>query len=54
MRLQDPNVEDPLNKDAAKMLAQDRSRFEKLVQRSIVSGCTIDGSTFPACPAGKR
>lgn len=47
--MQDPNVEDPLNKDAAKMLAQDKGRFEQMVHRSIHSGCSIDGMFFPAC-----
>jgi hypothetical protein len=51
---QDPNVEDPLNKEAAKVLAQDRSKFEQLVRRNIASGVTIDGTYFPACRLEKQ
>ena len=46
---QDPNVTDPLNKDAARLLDQDKQRFERLVHRSISSGCAIDGEHFPPC-----
>ena len=49
--LQDPNVDDPLNKEAAKMMAQHRDRFERLVRSSITRGETIDGEYFPACKA---
>ena len=52
--VQDPNVEDPLNKEAAKVLAQDPDKFERLVRQNINSGVTIDGTHFPACKLSKR
>lgn len=91
---QDPNPEDPLNKEAAKMFQENQRQFQTYVQvgcglhgrpraghhpaqtlvpprwhvllaaqpahprsmplavqRSIVSGCTINGHHFPPCPA---
>ena len=36
--MQDPNPEDPLNKEAAQMFNDNRRQFEQYVQRSIVSG----------------
>jgi hypothetical protein len=46
---QDPNPEDPLNKDAAQKLKDNPSSFENYVQRSIKYGVQIDGTYFPAC-----
>ena len=49
--LQDPNPEDPLNKEAADMFRDQRRAFESQVQQSIVRGAYINGSHFPACRA---
>lgn len=46
---QDPNVEDPLNKEAAQMLSKDPSKFARLVRQSILEGVTIEGTRFPPC-----
>jgi hypothetical protein len=48
---QDPNVDDPLNKEAAQRLQQDPQRFERLVRNSITRGERIDGHHFPPCMA---
>lgn len=45
----DPNVDDPLNKEAAQMMSQDRSKFERLVKLSITRGQEINGTYFPPC-----
>lgn len=47
--LQDPNPEDPLNKDAAAKLQENARTFESYVQRSIQYGMQIDGTWFPPC-----
>ena len=47
--VQDPNVDDPLNKEAAQMMSQDRSKFERLVKLSITRGQEINGTYFPPC-----
>lgn len=44
---QDPNPDDPLNKEAAQRLRADARAFETLVQRSIAHGASIDGTYFP-------
>jgi ubiquitin-protein ligase len=49
--LQDPNVDDPLNKEAATMLSTQPAKFTKLVARSITHGETIEGTYFAACLA---
>jgi hypothetical protein len=46
---QDPNPEDPLNKDAAAKLQENARSFESYVQRSINYGLQIDGAWFPPC-----
>lgn len=46
---QDPNPEDPLNKDAAAKLQDSARAFESYVQRSIQYGMQIDGTFFPPC-----
>ena len=51
MLLQDPNPDDPLNKEAANMLTSNPRQFELFVQRSIQSGHTIEGTFFPPCSA---
>jgi ubiquitin-conjugating enzyme E2 M len=45
----DPNTEDPLNKEAAQMLASDPDRFSRLVRQTISDGATINGVSFPCC-----
>lgn len=47
--VQDPNVDDPLNKEAAQMMSQDRAKFERLVKLSISRGQEINGTYFPPC-----
>lgn len=44
---QDPNPDDPLNKEAAQRLRADARAFEQLVQRSITHGASVDGHYFP-------
>ena len=44
----DPNPEDPLNKDAAKILRDDPSQFQTNVRRSM-RGCYIGSTYFPSC-----
>jgi len=46
-KTQDPNPDDPLNKEAAQRLRADARAFESLVQRSIAHGASIDGAYFP-------
>ena len=41
----EPNPDDPLNKDAANMLRQNKSHFEQLV-RSTMSGGSINGKKY--------
>lgn len=48
---QDPNPEDPLNKEAAEMLQSNPRQFEHSVQVSIVRGASIGTSYFPPCRA---
>ena len=49
--LQDPNPEDPLNKEAAEMLQSNPRQFEHSVQVSIMRGASIGTSYFPPCRA---
>lgn len=51
MNLQEPNVDDPLNKEAAEKLAQDPRGFERIVRTSISRGERINGAYFPPCSA---
>lgn len=44
----DPNPDDPLNKDAAKVLTSDPKQFQANVRRSL-SGCYIGNTYFPPC-----
>ncbi|QDZ20030.1 NEDD8-conjugating enzyme Ubc12 [Chloropicon primus] len=44
----DPNPDDPLNKDAAKVLASDSRQFQINVRRSM-GGCYIGNTYFPPC-----
>lgn len=46
-RVQAPNPDDPLNKEAAQMMAQSPGQFERLVSQSITRGCSIAGEYFP-------
>jgi ubiquitin-protein ligase len=46
---QDPNPEDPLNKEAAAKFQENQRQFESYVQRSIHYGAQIDGEYFPPC-----
>lgn len=48
---QDPNPDDPLNKEAAQMLSNDPRNFEHLVRHSITRGHHIAGTYFPPCKA---
>ena len=48
---QELNPEDPLNKEAAKMLQNNKRQFEQSVQSSIVRGAYINNSYFPPCKA---
>jgi len=47
--VQDPNPEDPLNKEAAVKFQENQRNFESTVQRSIHYGAQIDGQYFPPC-----
>ena len=47
--LQDPNPEDPLNKEAAQMMQDNLRQFESYVASSLTRGCSIQGSYFPPC-----
>lgn len=47
--LQDPNPEDPLNKEAAQKFQESQRNFETLVQRSIHYGAQIGSMFFPPC-----
>jgi ubiquitin-conjugating enzyme E2 M len=47
--LQDPNPEDPLNKEAAQKFQESQRNFETLVQRSIHYGAQIGSMYFPPC-----
>ena len=47
--LQDPNPEDPLNKEAAEMLANNKAKFESQVQAAIQRGAYIGSNHFPPC-----
>ena len=49
--LQDPNPDDPLNKEAAEALVSDRYTFERQVQAAISRGTSIGRDYFPACRA---
>ena len=44
----EPNPEDPLNKEAAKVLSQDPRQFQNNVRRSM-SGAYIGNTYFPPC-----
>ncbi len=46
---QDPNPEDPLNKEAAEMQKNNPRQFESNVQASIMRGHHINGHYFPPC-----
>jgi ubiquitin-protein ligase len=46
---QDPNPEDPLNKEAAEMQKNNPRHFESNVQASIMRGHHINGHYFPPC-----
>ena len=48
---QDPNPDDPLNKEAAEMQTNSPRQFEAQVQASILRGCSINGHYFPPCRA---
>ncbi len=48
---QDPNPEDPLNKEAAEMQQSNPRQFESQVQASILRGAYINGNFFPPCRA---
>jgi ubiquitin-conjugating enzyme E2 M len=47
--LQDPNPEDPLNKEAAQKFQESQRIFEQTVQRSINYGAQIGNDYFPPC-----
>ena len=49
--LQDPNPDDPLNKEAAEALVSDRRTFEQRVQTAIQRGTHIGNDYFPPCRA---
>lgn len=49
--VQDPNPEDPLNKEAAESLLQNRNQFEQVIQRHIRHGAHINGGYWPPCNA---
>lgn len=46
---QDPNPEDPLNKEAAELLLQNRNQFEQTIQRHILRGQHIGNTYWPPC-----
>lgn len=46
---QDPNPEDPLNKEAAQKFQESQRTFEQTVQRSIHYGAQIGSDYFPPC-----
>ena len=48
-----PNPDDPLNKDAAAMMAQRPAVFEKTVTASITRGCAV-GSDFVPAARGEK
>lgn len=48
---QDPNPDDPLNKEAAVAFQENPRRFEMDVQRAIMHGHVINGQMFPPCKA---
>jgi hypothetical protein len=48
---QDPNPDDPLNKEAAIAFQDNLRRFETDVQRAIAHGHHIAGQYFPPCKA---
>lgn len=47
----DPNPDDPLNKEAAQMFAENQRQFEQYVQRAIMQGAHIQSNYYPPCPA---
>lgn len=47
--MQDPNPEDPLNKEAAEMFQNNQRSFESMVARSILHGAHISNTYFPPC-----
>jgi ubiquitin-conjugating enzyme E2 M len=47
--VQDPNPEDPLNKEAAQKYQESQRNFETIVQRSIHYGAQIANDYFPPC-----
>lgn len=47
--VQDPNPEDPLNKEAAQKFQESQRNFETIVQRSIHYGAQIANDYFPPC-----
>ena len=49
--LADPNPDDPLNKDAASMMAASPRQFEAAVATAIARGGQIGGHYFPPCRA---
>ncbi len=46
---QDPNPEDPLNKEAAESLLKNASQFEQTIQRHILRGTHIGNTYWPPC-----
>lgn len=44
----DPNVDDPLNKEAAEMLRDHPEQFEQCAKRNLTGG-VINGRHFPPC-----
>lgn len=48
MRVQDPNPDDPLNKEAAEVLRNDPRQFEINVRRSVQGG-NVGKDHFPCC-----
>jgi hypothetical protein len=49
--VQDPNPDDPLNKEAAEALVSQRPAFERQVQSAIGRGAHIGSHYFPPCRA---
>ncbi len=51
LAVQDPNPDDPLNKEAAEAFQQNRDAFERQVQHAIMRGTNIGRDYFPPCKA---
>ena len=51
LTVQDPNPDDPLNKEAAEAFQQNRDSFERQVQHAIMRGTNIGRDYFPPCKA---